>query len=90
MRIKFILDGYAGRQAVEFEQEEVVYAMGVTMRASYILDDTMKYKKITAIKRLREEKGFGLLEAKVLIEYSEDVLKKIEGLKLAAALNPID
>lgn len=81
---------YSQTQKLEFTHEDVLYALGVVMRASYIDDEKLKYKKITSIKALRMERGYGLLEAKTLIEYAEDLLKKIEGLKLAAALNPID
>ena len=77
-------------RAMKFTHDDVLYAIGVVMRGQYIQDDTLKYRKITCIKKLREERNCGLLEAKLLIEFAEEMLKKIEGLKLPAALNPLE
>lgn len=68
-------------------EEDISYAIGVALRARA---EQNPYQKIPAIKYLRMEKGYGLYEAKTLIEFAVEMIKQCEGNKLPAALNPID
>ena len=69
--------------------EGISYAIGVTLRAAPD-EDKRAYRKITAIKYLRQETNCGLYEAKALIEFAMEMLKMCEGNKLPAMLNPIE
>lgn len=91
MKMKVTLEplDYTRRHVMEFDLDSISYAIGVALRAN-IDDDERAFMKIRAIKTLREERGHGLLEAKTLIEFADEMIKQCEGLKLAAALNPLD
>lgn len=80
-----------GYKPLEFNLEAINYAIGVARRAGAPNEEGQYFsRKITAIKHLRMEKGFGLLEAKTLIEFAWDMIKTCEGMKFVAVLNPID
>ena len=74
-----------------FDLDDISYAIGVTLRAgSQITGEGHFHRKIKSIGVLRQEKGFGLFEAKTLIGFAITMIEQCEGNKLPAMLNPIE
>jgi len=80
-----------GSNPVVLSLDDISYAIGVALRAGAPDSGEGHWtRKIQAIKYLRMEKGYGLYQAKTLIEFAVKMIEQCEGNKLPAMLNPID
>lgn len=88
--MKVTLQREDGKTIITSNLDGISYAIGVALRAGAPVGKGGWGSKISAIKHLREEKGYYLTEAIILIDFAWEMIKQCEGNKLPAMLNPID